>query len=145
MRSNYIKIKTACLITSVIVIASVRAQQYGGYNNNYARQQYYPQYPQSPKASSTQQYLAFPSVSSAHPVPAARPPVPSQSAFSLNARQNFGLTKQIVQGSEQFTFDMIYVSLNLSHFKGFNDEKNLFVNLISILNRQSLMRFRIMI
>lgn len=96
MRSNHLKILINCLILSAILIANVRAQRYGNYNN-YARQQYY-QFPQ-PQKPTAQLYLA-----------SAPAPPASQPSFNLNARQNYDSITQIVQGSEQFTFDMIYVS-----------------------------------
>lgn len=100
MRSNHLKIVINCLIISAILIASVRAQQYATYTN-YAQQQSF-QYPQAHKVS-TQQFLT------SDPAPPAQA-LPAQSAFSLNARQNSVPITQIVEGSEQFTFDMIYVS-----------------------------------
>lgn len=137
MWSNHLKVTINCLLVlSAITIASVRAQQrYNTYNNQYARQQLVYEYHPTPQKTPPQQYLAsapalpaqasFPPVqapaplsqapfpSAQAPFPLVRAPAPitqAQAPINLNARQSQDLITQIVDGSEQFTFDMIYVS-----------------------------------
>lgn len=128
MWSNHLKITINCLLVlSVVLIANVQAQQqYSTYNNQYGRQQLVYEYHPTPQKTPPQQYLAsapappayasFPTVQAPltqAPFPLVRAPVPitrAQASINLNARQSQDLITQIVDGSEQFTFDMIYVS-----------------------------------
>lgn len=107
MWSNQMRITINCLlILSAIVAASGQAQHYNGYHNPYGRQQLVYQYDQPPEKTPPHQYLA----SAPAPFPSAQAPFPAQAPISLSSRQSQALITQIVEGSEQFTFDMIYVS-----------------------------------
>lgn len=104
MQSDHSKIRGNCLakhaiLVILIVVGSVQAERYHSYNQ-YDRLQFYydqPQY-QQPQKTATQQFFA------------TVPPPPVRAPANLNARQNQDVSTQIVQGSERFTFDMIYVS-----------------------------------
>lgn len=104
MWSTQLKMTFNCLlILSAIIVASGQAQHYNTYNNQYAQQLVY-QYDLPPQKTPPHQYLA-PSTQTPFP------PVQAQAPINLNSRQSQGLITQIVQGSEQFTFDMIYVGI----------------------------------
>lgn len=98
MQSNHLKIVSNYLILLSIIAGKVRAQSYGSYHH-YARPQYY-EY-QQPQKTTTQQFSA------------SAPVLPAQAPANLNVRQNHGVTTQTVQGSERFSFEMIYVSVNI--------------------------------
>lgn len=54
---------------------------------------------------------SFPQAQASFPIVRAPAPITqAQAPINLNSRQTQGLITQIVEGSEQFTFDMIYVS-----------------------------------
>lgn len=136
MWSNQLKMTINCLLLcSAIVIVSgqnqqhqqhQQNQQYNTYNNPYARQQLVYQYDTPPQKTPTHQYLAsapapFPSAQNSFPAAQApfapfqaQAPAHAPAPMNLNTRQNQALISQIVQGSEQFTFDMIYVSLTIA-------------------------------
>lgn len=117
MSSKQMKMAISCLlILSAILTASGQAQHYNTYNNDnqhynhpYSRQQLVYQYDTPPQKTPPHPYLA----SAPAPFPSAQahfPPVQAQAPITLSTRQNLALITQIVQGSEQFTFEMIYVS-----------------------------------
>lgn len=109
MWSNYLQIMSNYLVLFTIIVGSVRAQRYENYNY-YARPQIY-QYHQSQKPAAPY-FLTL-----------ASAPAPSGIVHSkgivtnLNGRQNHDMTAQIVEDSERFTFEMIYVSENYSAFE----------------------------
>lgn len=90
MRSNHSKFFSNCLMWFTIIVASVRTQQYSSYGH-LARPQFY-QYSQTQKAAA-QQFIA-------------------SAPANLNARKGpeVHVTTQIAQASEQFAFEVIYVS-----------------------------------
>lgn len=124
MSSKQLKMSINCLlILSAVLTASGQGQHYNPYNNAYnhpyARQQLVYQYDTPPEKTPPHQYVSsspahFPSSASA-PFPSAHAPFPSvqaqaQAPVNLSTRLSQALIQQIVQGSEQFTFEMIYVS-----------------------------------
>lgn len=153
--SNQLKMTINCLLicASIAIVSgqNQQHQQYKTYNNPHARQQLVYQYDTPPQKTPPYQYVAsapapFPSATSSFH--AAQAPLPHfqaqiQAPNNLNARENQALIRQIVQGSERFTFEMIYVSSATAKSKKIN-KQNSFCKMFSS-PRLLRMRSRVMI